>query len=63
MSYAIFWQLASDHPEAGIAKMRCVEYHDLPLSEAGIVRRGQQEVWFKDIVHDVNSPNGRAELT
>jgi hypothetical protein len=53
VSYAMFWKLASDHPEAGIAKMHCVEYHDLPLAEAGILRPGQKEVWFKDVVHDV----------
>ena len=33
--------------------MPCVEYHDLPLFEAGIIRPGQKEVWFKNVVHDV----------
>ena len=63
VTYAMFWQLASDHPEAGIAKVRCMEYHDIPLSETGILRPGQQEVWFKDIVHDVNSLKGLFWLT
>jgi D-amino-acid oxidase len=33
--------------------MSCVEYHDLPLEETGMLREGQKEVWFKHVVHDV----------
>ena len=35
--------------------MTCVEYHDVPLSESGVVRKGESQVWFKDFVHDVFS--------
>jgi hypothetical protein len=53
ITYRILWDLASNHPEAGIGKMDCLEYHDLPLQEAGLVREGQTDVWFKDLVHNV----------
>jgi len=33
--------------------MSCLEYHEVPLSEAGILREGQEHVWFKDLAHDV----------
>jgi D-amino-acid oxidase len=36
--------------------MSCVEYHELPLEETGMLREGQKEVWFKDVVHDVPVP-------
>jgi hypothetical protein len=45
--------MVSTHPEAGIVKMDCVEYHDLPFREAGLLREGQTEVWFKELVHNV----------
>lgn len=53
ITYPILWDLANHHPEAGIETMTCVEYHNLPLTESGTVRKGETEVWFKDFVHDV----------
>lgn len=35
--------------------MSCLEYHEVPLHETGILREGQSEVWFKNVVHDVRS--------
>lgn len=34
--------------------MSLVEYHDIPLKEVGILRPDQEEVWYKDVVHDVS---------
>ena len=56
ISYELFWDLATNHPESGVCKMSCTEYHDIPLEEVGILRDGQNIVWFKDIVHDVKTP-------
>ena len=53
ISYEIFWDLATSHPESGVCKMSCIEYHDIPLEQVGILRDGRSEVWFKDVVHDV----------
>lgn len=53
MTFGILWELASNHPESGVCTMSCVEYHDLPLEQSGLLREGQKEVWFKDVVRDV----------
>jgi len=45
--------MASNHPEAGLKKMPCVEYHEVPLADAGVLRDGEKDVWFKELVHDV----------
>jgi hypothetical protein len=34
-------------------KMQCFEYHDVPLEEADVLREGQKEVWFANLVPDV----------
>jgi hypothetical protein len=52
-TYEILWEMATAHPEAGLQRMSCLEYHEVPLSETGILRDGQTYVWFKDLVHDV----------
>ena len=36
--------------------MGCVEYHNVPLRETGVLREGQSEIWFKDLVPNVHSP-------
>jgi len=53
ITFGAFWDLSINHPEAGICQMSCVEYHEVPLHETEILRDGQSEVWFKDVVHDV----------
>lgn len=52
-TFPVFWELASNHPESGIEKMTCIEYHDVPIEQSGILRDGQTQVWFRDVVHDV----------
>jgi hypothetical protein len=54
ITFGILWDLATNHPEAGVAKMSLVGYHDIPLKEAGVVRPGQEEVWYKDVVYNVS---------
>ena len=36
--------------------MDCIEYHDVTLKESGVLREGQTDVWFKDLVPNVPSP-------
>ena len=55
ISYEIFWDLAQNHPEAGVAPVKCIEYYGKSLKEIGMIRDGQNEVWFKNLVHDVLS--------
>ena len=52
-TFTILWDLATNHPESGVCKMTCIEYHDVSIEESGILRKGQAQVWFKDLVHDV----------
>lgn len=33
--------------------MDCIEYHDVTLKESGVLREGQTDVWFKDLVPNV----------
>jgi D-amino-acid oxidase len=35
--------------------MSCLEYHEVPLTESGILRKGQKDVWFRDLVNDVSA--------
>lgn len=57
-TFKILWDLATNHPESGVCKMTCIEYYDVSIEESGILRKGQAEVWFKDLVHDVcNDPS------
>jgi hypothetical protein len=53
MTYEVLWEMASNHPESGICKMPCVDYYTGSLQDAGLIRKDQTEVWYKDIVHDV----------
>jgi hypothetical protein len=53
VTFRILWDLATNHPEAGVCKMGCVEYHNVTLHESGLLRPGQEEVWFKNVVYDV----------
>jgi hypothetical protein len=55
LSYRIFWDLAINHPEAGVAPIKCIEYYGESLRDVGMIRDGQKEVWFKDLVQDVFS--------
>jgi hypothetical protein len=52
-TFKILWDLATNHPESGVCKMTCIEYHDVPIEESGILREGQTQIWFKDLVPDV----------
>ena len=53
LTFPIFWDLAAIQPQSGVSTMDCVEYHDVTLEESGVLREGQSDVWFKDLVPNV----------
>jgi hypothetical protein len=55
VTYKVFWDMATNNPESGICKMPSVDYYSRSLREAGVIREGQTEIWYKDLVHDVLS--------
>jgi hypothetical protein len=55
ITYEALWKLSREHPESGVSKMPVVEYYGRSLRDAGMIRDGQDEIWFKNVVHDVHT--------
>lgn len=54
LTFEILWDLATHHPEAGIIKMSCIEYHDGSLNNTEVLQK-DENIWFAKFVPDVHT--------